>query len=61
LTEIPLTPKDYEAFERLRRSLENISQARLARILLHYAVWHPKDAVGQMLEAALEGEEDVNP
>jgi hypothetical protein len=57
LTEIPLTPKDFEAFERLRQSLENISQARLARILLHHAIWHPKDAVGDTLEAALRGED----
>jgi len=42
----------------MRRALENISQAKLARILLHHAIWHPKDAVGETLEAAARGEEE---
>lgn len=57
LREIPLSKADFAAFQRLRKSLEGISAAKLAQILLHHAIWNPTDAFGSRFKEALENED----
>lgn len=53
LNGVPLSDEDHDAFQRLRASLEGISAAKLAQILLHYAIWHPTEAFGERFKEAL--------